>query len=159
MQISKIAKEVAVDDRKVIPAELTISRIDSYGGASEAHVTVKDSNSRIVFLELVMPMEDIAKALFGLANVPCKATVSGLSKVGLHKETRMRKVRILNSGVRRRGLTTTEDFERWAEKHCQKKGWILNARLRSQCSIETDDKNTTLTLWYVRYVQCQPKTT
>lgn len=148
-----------MDDRKEISAELTISRIDSYEGKSEAHITVKDSASRIQFVEIVLPMEDIAKALFGLANTPCKATVAGLSKVGLQKERRSCKVTLPNSGAKRRGLHTTEDFERWAEKHCQKKGWTLNARLRSQGSIKTDAKNTTLTLWYVRYVQCQPKTT
>lgn len=158
MQVLKIAKEATVDDRRVIPAELTISRIDSYNGKAEAHIAVKDSESRIVFVEIVMPMEDIAKALFGLANTQCTAEIKGLDKVGKRRETKQRKIVLPNSGVKRRGLVTTEDFEQWVEKNCQKKGWILNPRLRSQGSIVSDSKNTTLSVSYARYVQCQPKT-
>ena len=147
-----------MDSRKVIQAELTISRIDSFDGSAEAHIMVKDTTSRTTFVELVLPMEDMAKALFGLANTPCKAEVMGLDRVGLHKELKQRKITLPASVVKRRGLRTTEDFERWIEKNCQKKGWILNPRLRSQGSIKSDTKHTTLTVSYVRYVQCQPKT-
>ncbi len=148
-----------MSSQKAIKAELTISRIDSYGGGAAAHLTIKDSASRCTFVELELPMADIAQALFGLANVQCSGTVRDLDKVGLIKEIRQRKIVLPNSGVKRRGLKTTEDFEQWVEKNCKKKGWTVNPRLRSQGSINTDAKNTTLSVSYVRYVQCQPKTT
>lgn len=148
-----------MSSQKAIQAELTISRIDTFSNGSMAHITIKDSASRSTFVEIEMPMEDIAKALFGHANTPCIATVRDTDKIGLLREVRQRKIVLPNSGVKRRGLKTTEDFEQWVEKHCRKKGWTVNPRLRSQGSIKTDAKNTTLSVSYVRYVQCQPKTT
>lgn len=57
--------------RKTVPAKITIA---NRGGDGPIEVTVNDSNSGLVALEVSIPREDFLDALFGLARVGCEMT-------------------------------------------------------------------------------------
>lgn len=65
---------------------ITISRPTYGNGKEKIRIVVRDRKSRIQFLDLEIGYDDFAKAITGLSEVDCDATLNGAEKFGLKKE-------------------------------------------------------------------------
>ena len=77
---------------KDLDRSLTISRVNPNERDAFVSLTVRDDNSRTIFLRLEIDMQSFADTLTGLACVHCTGDVRGLDRIGKTEEIKQFKV-------------------------------------------------------------------
>ena len=127
---------------------LSISRPQRSDGKRCINIEVMDEASRLRFLEIEIPLDQMMEALTGLSHCPCIGDVRDLQWVGMEKVTESRTVLCpLNSYKR-------EELREWLEANCQEEGWMLITYLGSQGSVTKapDGKGQILRYGVTKYV-------
>ncbi|WP_239354793.1 hypothetical protein [Providencia rettgeri] len=127
--------------------KLTISR-PSYGDDREKiNIVVKCDVSKLRFLSLEIDYADFAKCITGLSEVDCELEVSGLENVGKKRITEQRSVICPIKSYEKRVLRD------WLINNKQEDGYILDAYLGSQSSVQYCDEGTILNYRVIKYVE------
>jgi len=126
---------------------LTITKTNK----DKVRIYVKDSTSRIKFLDLTLTLEQFASVITGLAEVKVEGEVKDLSFVGKTKITEPRSITITKDiyySLKR------EDLGDWLLNNCQEDGWLLNTYLGSKSSVQwcTDINAVTLNYGVYKYI-------
>lgn len=116
-----------------IKGHVTISRPNG-NGPEVMTIEVADSEARIPFVKVSMPLSDFTRCLTGLAHSPCELTVRGLQNVGKIREQKTIEFPIGKDRHFR-------DKERAAEvgKSYTPEGWTMSNYFASQNSFFTVD--------------------
>jgi hypothetical protein len=109
-------------------------------------IRLRDSASRIEFVEVTMSLDDFARAVTGLSEISAKAELRGLEHVGKTKQIEQRRVECPIKSYSR------DVLQNWLEENCQEEGWIINSYLGSQNSISYKDDKTIINYSVYRYI-------
>jgi hypothetical protein len=109
-------------------------------------IRLRDSASRIEFVDVTMSLDDFARAVTGLSEISAKAELRGLEHVGKTKQIEQRRVECPIKSYSR------DVLQNWLEENCQEEGWIINSYLGSQNSISYKDDKTIINYSVYRYI-------
>jgi hypothetical protein len=126
--------------------EITITR----NNHNEINLVLRDSASRIQFVDAVISLEDYAMIITGLSGVPIKAELRGLDNVGKTKVIEQRSITTTK-------LSTNTEYSKWLEENCQEEGWMLDSYLNSQRSIDRRGDEVQLNYSVYKYVEPESK--
>jgi hypothetical protein len=124
-------------------ANVTISRDSS----DRVNIRIKDSATRIQFVELSLSVEDYGYLISGLSEIECEMKVRGLANVGKRMVTEPRATVCPVKSYSR------DVLQQWLLDYAQEDGWTLDTYLGSQGSITHKDDGVLLRYRVYKYVQ------
>lgn len=131
-----------------IQGNITISK-DS---RNIVRVRLQCEESRAVFAEAELTLEQFAQVITGLACVEVPIEVRNLGVVGKRKISEKRSAKFPLKYYK------TEELRKWLLGNCQEEGWRIDDYLGSQTSVEYADDGAVLNYRVFRYEEISSET-
>lgn len=122
----------------MLGGNITISRCTSSHGGEDIRIQLEDNNSRVIFCELKMSLDDFARAITGRGCCPADMEVRDLDKVGKIMETKTLDFLLPECPIQDRKRVAADIAKRLCSG-----GWVPDTGFDSQRSFTYDDGRTT----------------
>ena len=129
-----------------LPANLTISKVQSSRDDAYMSISITDTASGIKFTNVNVSLKQFMDALTGLSEVSCTHETRNTEYIGKHYVSEGRTITAPWFGYDKKA------YKAWLISNAQEEGWILNSYLGSQDSVTYKDDSAILKYVVFKYV-------